>query len=146
MNTVEQIHTAIVTQATTTLGSDWQRLKKVFAPEQNDFRNIFLGFGVRHGAAATNADATQVFNLTHTFELVLTHRAAERDTDLDIQSRIHTLYSAGDDVFKAMVLSKLGLPFVTLITNPGFTEPSVLENGGILLTMSFDVNYYIDPY
>lgn len=145
MNTVEQIYNSIVTINEAEL-TGWQRLKKIFDPSQNDFRNIQQGWAIRHGGASTNSDATQVFNLTHSFELILTNRAAERDTDLDIQTRIHELYTEADDLFKQYVLTKLSLPFVTLVGNPSFAAPEVLENGCIVLTMGFDVNYYIDPY
>ena len=146
MNLVEQIYNSVISITETELGSEWQRLRKVFEPAQNDFRNIYQGFGLRHGSAATDSDATRVSVLRHNFDLILAHRAAERDTDLDIQGRLNSLYSSADEIFKELLRSNLNLNFVTLVSNCSLATPEVLENGCVLLTMSFDVNYYVDPY
>ena len=146
MNTVTQIYDSLVTISEGVLGPDWQRLKKVFAPEQNDFRNIEQGFAIRHGAATPDADATKVFILSHKFEILLADRAANRDSDLAIQDRLNVLYDKADEIFKEAVRGKLGLTFVTHVDQLEFLEPQTLENGAILLTASLEVRYYIDPY
>ena len=146
MNTVAEIHDSLVDICETTLGVNWQRLKKVFAPEQNDFRNIEQGFGVRHGAATPDADATKVFVLSQKFDVLLADRAANRDSDLAVQDRLNVLYDKADEIFKEAVRSKLGLTFVTHVDSLEFLEPQMLENGAILLTASLEVRYYIDPY
>lgn len=145
MNYVEQIYDQLVTIAEAELVG-WQRLKKVFQPEQNDFRNIEMGFGIRHGAAGSDTDATKVFILSQRFEILLVHRAANRDSDLAVQERLHTLYSKADDIFQESVRSKLSLGFVTHVDGLDFAEPSVLENGSVLLVAGMDVRYYVDPY
>ena len=146
MNLVTQVHDELVSRCGTILGADWVRLKKVFDPTQNDFRSIAKGFGVRHGAASPDADATKVFILSHTFDIVLTSRAANRDSDIEIQTRLNELYSKADDIFKDAVRSKLELYFVTHVDGLKFAEPQVLNNGAILLTASIDVRYMVDPY
>lgn len=146
MNWVEQIHTALTDQAETELGTGWQKLRKIWQPEQNDFRNIEQGFAIRHGAANPDSDATKVFMLSHTFELILTHRAANRDNDQEIQTRLNALYSKADDVFQEFVRTKLSLSFVTHIDGLQFQEPAVLENGAVILIAALDVRYYLDPY
>lgn len=145
MNTVEQVYDGLVTTCETVLGVNWQRLKKVFDPSANDFRNIEQAFAVRHGAAAPDSDITTVFILSHTFDIILADRAANRDSDLAIQERLNVLYDKADEIFKECLRTKLGICFVTLVTGLRFGEPELLENGAILLTASLDVNYYIDP-
>lgn len=146
MNTTQQVHDQLIAIATAELGPTWQRLKKVFAPEQNDFRNIELGFGVRHGAATPDTDATKVFILSHKFDILLADRSANRDNDLAIQDRLNVLYDKADDIFKTAVRTKLSLDLVTHVDGLEYQEPQILENGCILLTASLDVRYYIDPY
>jgi len=145
MNLAEQIYDNLVTICEDNL-TGWQRLKKVFDPEQNDFRNIEQAFGVRHGPAGPDTDATKVFILSHTFDIILADRAANRDNDMAVQERLNALYSKADDIFKECVRSKLDLYFVTHVDGLQFQEPAVLENGAILLTISIDVRYYLDPY
>ena len=146
MNTVSQIYDSLVSISETVLGPDWQRLKKVFQPEQNDFRNIELGFGVRHGAATPDTDATKVFILSHKFDILLADRSANRDNDLAIQERLNVLYDKADEIFQEAVKNKLSLSFVTHVDGLEYLDPQLLENGCILLTASLDVRYYIDPY
>lgn len=145
-NAVEQIYDQLVTLTQTELGAGWQRLKKVFQPEQNDFRNISQGWAIRHGAASPDTDATKVFILSHRFDIILADRAANRDSDLAVQERLNALYSKADDIFKEAVKTKLSLFFVTHVDGLTFAEPQILENGAILLTAGVDVRYYIDPY
>jgi hypothetical protein len=146
MNSVEQIHTALTDLAVTELGPTWQKLRKIWEPQQNDFRNIELGFAWRHGPATPDEDATKVFVLRQTFDLVLTHRAANRDNDQDIQVRLNNLYSKADDVFKKIVRDRLGLSFVTHIDGIQYQQPTVLENGAVVLVGALDVHYFVDPY
>jgi len=146
MNYVEQIHDKLLEICQDKMGVNAQRLRKVFDPEQNDFRNIELGYGVRHSAATSDTDATKVFILSHQFDILLADRAANRDHDSAIQDRLNNLYSKADEIFKEAVKNKLGLVFVTFVHSFQFGEPQVLTNGSVLLTASFDVNYYLDPY
>lgn len=146
MNLVEQIYDKLVDISQTKLGVNWQRLKKIYDPAQNDFRNIEQGFAIRHSSAAAESDATKVFILSHQFDILLADRAANRDSDLVIQDRLNALYSMADDIFKECVRTKLSLHFVTHVDSLQFKEPEVLTNGAILLTASLDVRYYLDPY
>jgi len=146
VNSVTQIYDKLVDISGTTLGVNWQRLKKVFAPEQNDFRNIEQAYAVRHGAATPDADATKVFILSHSFDILLADRSANRDTDLAIQDRLNILYENAEAIFEEAVRTKLSLHFVTHVDGLEYQEPQLLDNGCILLTASLDVRYYIDPY
>lgn len=146
MNTVGQIYDSLVSISEDTLGVNWQRLKKVFDPTQNDFRNIELGFGIRHDAATPDTDATKVFVLSHKFEILLADRSANRDSDLAIQTRLNSLYDKADEIFKECVRTKINLQFVTHVDNLSFAAPQVLDNGCVLLIASLDVRYYVDPY
>ena len=146
MNTVTQIHDQIIAVCNAQLGAGWNRLQKVFNPELNNFRNIETAFGVRHGSASPDSDATKVFMMSQTFEILLADRAANRDNDMAIQERLNALYAKADDIFKEAVRTKLSLYFVTHVDGLSFEEPQLLENGAVLLTASIDVKYYIDPY
>jgi hypothetical protein len=146
MNTVQQIYDQLVTVSQDKLGVNWQRLRKIYDPAQNDFRNIEQAFAVRHQAASSDADATQVYVLTQLFEVLLADRAANRDSDLAIQDRLNVLYDKADEIFKEAVRTKLSLEFVTQVSGLQFREPVLLENGAILLTAGLDVKYYVDPY
>lgn len=146
MNSVTQIYDKIVDITTAQLGVSWQRLKKVFNPEENDFRNIEQGFGVRHGAATPDADATKVFILSHKFDILLADRSANRDNDLAIQDRLNSLYEKAELIFQDCVRTKLDLQFVTHVDGLEYLDPQLLDNGCILLTASLNVRYYIDPY
>ena len=146
MNTVEQIYDSLVSISETALGPTWQRLKKVFKPEENDFRNIEQAFAIRHGAATPDTDATKVFILSHKFDILLADRSANRDNDLAIQERLNVLFDKADEIFQESVKTKLNLHMVTHVDGLEFQEPQLLDNGCILLTASLDVRYYIDPY
>lgn len=146
MNLVTQIHDKLIDQCEAQLGAGWNRLRKVFEPEQNDFRSIESAFGVRHQAATTDSEATKVFILRQTFEILLVDRATNRDNDQAIQEKINALYAKADDIFKEAVRTKLDLYFVTRVDNLAFETPQVLDNGAALLIASLDVSYYVDPY
>lgn len=146
MNLVEQIYDQLVAISVDKLGGNWQRLKKIYEPAQNDFRNIEQGFAIKHSAAAAESNATKVFILSQQFDILLADRAANRDSDLAIQERLNNLYSKADDIFKECVRTRLSLDFVTHVDSLQFKEPELLTNGAILLTASLDVRYYLDPY
>lgn len=143
MNIVEQIYDQIVILTDLALGTGtYTRLRKVFNPEQNDFRNVNQAFGVRHGSASTADGVTRVYTMDHTFEVLLAKRASSRDTDLTIQETMNELYNKADEVFRTIHLRKLNLPSIVLIVDsPNIGEPEVLDNECVLLTLGFNVKY-----
>jgi hypothetical protein len=146
VNSVEQIYDSLVSISGTALGGSWQRLKKVFQPEQNDFRNIEQAYAIRHSSATPDTDATKVFVLSHKFDIILANRSSNRDTDLTIQETLNQLYTQVETIFEEAVRTKLNLIFVTHVDGLEYLDPQILENGAVLLTASLDVRYYIDPY
>ncbi|MBK9496913.1 MAG: hypothetical protein IPO08_20875 [Xanthomonadales bacterium] len=142
--TVGDVHAALLATCSTVLGAGWQQLKKVFDPAQNDLRNIEQGYGVRHGAASPLENITVVYSMGQQFDIVLTDRAANRDSDLAIQERLNVLYDKADQIFKEALRTRLSLDIVTLVSGLRFEKPELLTNGAILLTASLDVTYYID--
>lgn len=143
MNTVEQVYDGLVTTSSSILGANWQRLKKVFDPALNDFRNIEQAFGIRHGAASPQDDITCVYTMDHAFDILLVDRAANRDSDLAIQERLNVLYDKADQIFREAITTRLSLSFVTNVGGLRFGEPELLDNGAILLIASLDVTYFI---
>lgn len=142
--TVGDVHAALLSTCSTVLGAGWQQLKKVFDPAQNDLRNIEQAYGVRHGAASPIENITVVYSMGQQFDIVLTDRAANRDSDLAIQERLNVLYDKADQIFKEALRTRLSLNIVTLVSGLRFEKPELLDNGAILLTASLDVTYYID--
>lgn len=143
MNIVEQIYDSIVTVTDAALGTGtYTRLRKVFQPEENDFRNVNQAFGVRHQSAFSAAGVTRVYTMDHGFEVLLVKRASNRDSDLTVQETINELYDKADDVFRNIHLTKVGLPSIVLIVDtPQIGAPEILENGCVLLTLGFNVKY-----
>lgn len=143
MNIVEQIYDGIVTVTDAALGTGtYTRLRKVFSPEQNDFRSVNQAFGVRHQGASSAAGVTRVYTMDHAFEVVLAKRASSRDSDLTIQETINELYDKADDVFRNIHLTKLALPSIVLIVDtPTIGAPEILDNECVLLTLGFNVKY-----
>ena len=144
-NTVEQIYNAIISEVATVLGATWKRLSKVYEPDQNNLRNLDQGYGVRHAEASTFADAIDSFVLNQKFDVLLAKRASNRDSDITIQSTLNGLYTQGEAIFIRIVDNKLGLSGLVLaIGNLAMEAPKVLNDGCVLLTMSFEVKYAVD--
>lgn len=142
MNIVEQIHSGIKTIAQATLGSDWVELKRVLKPEENDSRAVAKAFGIRHGAADTADGVTRVYTMDQRFEVVLARYAPPLSDDSQIQATFNDLFSKADDIFRALLLKKVGLPSIVLnVERPSLSQPDVLKNDAAVLVMGLIVKY-----
>lgn len=139
---VQDIFTNLKSQAATTLGANFQVLRRVFDPSQNDLRASYQGYAIRHGSAINAAGVTRFYTLDQTFELVLMNTTAVRNDDADIQTTINGLYDKADEYLKDIITTKIGLPTTVLnIESLGITTPEILENGSVIIIVSFVVKY-----
>lgn len=140
-NIVQQIYDSITTLTEAELPS-FKKMRRVFAPNENDFRSAKNSFGVIHKSASDAAGVTKVYTLDHSFEVLLMSTFVSGNDDLDKQTVINSLYDAADELLKLFFLSKLGLPgLVLLVSNPAIAEPEILNNEAVVLRVSFDVKY-----
>lgn len=141
MNIVEQIHDAIVSLVQTNLPT-YQRLKRIFEPEQNDLRNAEKGFGVRMLSASNRAGPMRHYALDHGFEIVFSRTFQERLDDDKINDVILDLYNQIDTIIVQAFLTKLSLPLVVdLVDSPSISEPQILENKAVILRLQLNVKY-----
>jgi hypothetical protein len=139
---VEDIFDAITTTTGSTLGTDWIKLRRVFAPEVLDLRTAEQAYGVKHLAASSADGVTKFYTLDHGFEVILSRTFADRLDDTDIQDTINDLYDKADDLLVEFFLNKLGLPATVLVIDqPSLGEPEVLDNQVVILRVGFNVKY-----
>ena len=139
---VQSIFEKIESMAQTELGSTWIKLRKVFNPEDNDFRAMEYGFKCLHGSAITADGVTRFYTLDHSFQVLLMRRFVDRNDDANIQITINNLYDKADELLTLFIKSRLELPTTVLhVFNPSLTEPEVLANNAVLLRVGFDVKY-----
>jgi hypothetical protein len=139
---VKDIFDAITTTTQTELGSTWNKLRRVYAPELNDFRTGENAFAVKH-LSASSADTTlRFYTLDHLFEVILSRSFVERLSDDEIQIAINDLYDQADKLLVKFFISKLGIPAnVMIVDQPSLSEPEVLENQLVILRVGFNVKY-----
>ena len=139
---VKTIFDQIESMAQTELGSSWRKLRKVFAPVDNEFRGVENAFKCRHGGAFSADGVTRYYTLDHSFQVLLMRRFVDRGDDHNIQTTINDLYDKADELLTLFIKSRLQLPTTVLhVFNPSIGEPEVLANNSVLLTVGFDVKY-----
>jgi len=138
---VGDIHAAIKAQCASSFVSGVE-LKRVYEPEQNDFRHPNIGYGVRHLSGAPASGVTRVYTIDHSFEVMLAKRFISRDSDDDKQATFNQLYESAHLLFVDMINTKLGLPSSILnIEQLSLSEPEILSNEVALLRAQFVVKY-----
>jgi len=141
MNIVEQIHDAIVNLVQANLPS-YQRLKRIFDPEQNDLRNAERGFGVRMLSASTRSGPMRHYALDQGFEIIFSRTFAERLDDDQINEVILDMYNQIDTIIVQSLYTKLSLPSVVdLVDSPAISEPQILQNRAVILRLNLNVKY-----
>lgn len=140
---VQDILTQTKALAATTFGATYQELRYVYDVAKNDIRSGRLAYGVRPLSAATSAGVTRVYTMDHVFELVMTDTAARTDSDENAEDALNVMYSKADDLFKAMVNTKISLASTVLnVFNPSISEPEFIDDQKlIVLRMQFTVMY-----
>jgi hypothetical protein len=145
---VSTIVTDILTNAkstiSTTLGASYQELRFVYDVSKNDLRAAYLAYGMRP-LSATTADSGTVraYTLDQGFEIILLNTSARPDSDAEKTTAIGVMYDKCDEIFKALVNSKAGVPSYVLVVNqPSISEPEFLEeNKVIVLRMQLNIRY-----
>jgi hypothetical protein len=142
-NIVDQIHGAIETSVATVLGANYQKMRRIYNPSENDLRNSKSSYSVLHGAASSSIGITNHYTLDHSFRIQVMTTFIDRLDDANIQDEINSLYSKIDDILVNMHLTKLGLPSIVLVVNePSIDEPQVLfENTAVLISFGINVRY-----
>lgn len=124
----------------TTLGGTYRELKYVYDPSRNDINSAKLAYGVVPGAASTGeGQALRAYTLDQAFQVVLTDIIA-RDDEGDGQrtTALLTMYNKADEIFKALVNTKMGTPtYVLAVSNPALSEPEFLSNNKIIVLRLF---------
>lgn len=140
---VQNIITQAESLASTTLGATYQRLPFVYDVTKNDVRHATLAYAVRPLSAIPAETVTKVYTLDHEFELILTDTIARAVSDDERRSALNTMYNKADEIFKALVNTKINLAStVLLVTSPSMSEPEFLyDHKFVVLRMQFTVKY-----
>lgn len=140
---VTQIHTAIESLVASQLGGSYQKMRKIYNPNENDLRNAKSSYAVLHGAASNSEGVTRVYTLNQSFRVQLMTTFIDRLDDTKIQTEINSLYDKIDAILVNMHLTKLGLSSIVLLVNePFIDEPQVLfENTAVLMSFGINVRY-----
>jgi len=140
---VQNIITEAESLAATTLGGTYQRLEFIYDVGKNNVRNAALAYGVRPLAAIPAETINKVYTLDHDFELVLTDTIARAVSDDERRTALNTMYDKADEIFKAMVNTKINLAStVLLVSSPSLSEPEFLDDHKfVILRMQFTVKY-----
>ena len=145
---VADIRTGIESRVSTSLGATYQKLRRFYDPEQNDFRAVKKGYAVvQLGAIDASTEGTfKHYTLDQQFDVLLTNTFSDRGDDADIQTAIEVLYDEADKLLVDFLGTGLNTISVTdgmvLTTNqPGLSEPEILANSAVLLRVSFNVKY-----
>lgn len=129
----------------TTLGATYQELAHVYEVTKNNIRNAKLAYGVRSLSADPVSTVTQTYTLDHLFEIILTDTAPRSGTsDAQLQASFMTMFNKADEIFKAMVNTKISLPLSVLnIFDPRILEPEIIdgETKMAVLRMQVTVKY-----
>lgn len=140
---VTQITNETKSIASSTLGVEYKELRFVFDVAKNDIRSAEKAYGVRPLSAVTAESVTRFYTLDHEFELVLTDTIGRSDDDTQRQDAINIMYDKADEIFKAMIHTKINLAsFVLNVTSPSMSEPEIInDNKFVILRMQYNVKY-----
>ena len=141
-NIVEQICTQIKVIASAQLGASYTEMRRVFEPDQNDFRTATKSYGVRPLGASSSEGVLRVYTLDHRFEILLMRSVVERNDDSLRLAAIYELYDKASEIFKNLEATKINLASIVLVVNdPAMDEVERLTNNTVLLRQSFNVKY-----
>lgn len=140
---VSDILTNVSSQAATTLGATWQELQYVHDVTRNHERNLKMAYGVRPLSGVPAPESiNRYYTMDHGFEIVLTDSIARQDSDTPVRTSIGTLYNKADELFKALVNTKISLPTTVLfISSPTIPEPEVIPGKAVVVRVQFVVKY-----
>ena len=141
-NLAGTIRDAIDSTVGTTVGATYQSLRRVYSPEENDFRNIAKAYGVRFGSASPVDQILNAYTVDHDFDVLITGRAVNRQDDADIQTTLTEIYDQIDDITVELTRTKIGLPLIVMTVGvPTISAPEFFENEVVLITATYAVRY-----
>lgn len=140
---VTNILTALNLQAATTLGVTYKQLAYVYDVTMNNTRAGYQAFGWRPLDALPSDTVTRMYCLDHRFELILCNSMGRRSDDGEITDSLGTMYDKTDELFKALVHTKLSLPAIILdVRAPSLSAPEVYERKNlVVLRMQVSIKY-----
>ena len=138
---VGDIHAAILARCAAVLPAAAQ-LRRVFEPDQNDFRHPNMAYAVSHLDGNPSISITRSYTVDQSYEVLLAKRFVDRSSDEDKQTVINDLYESAHLIFKDLVNTKLGLGTSVLnVEQLGFSSPEILSNEVALLRAQVVVKY-----
>jgi len=140
---VANIVTESKTLIATLLGAGYQELQYIYDVSKNNVRVAKLGYGVRPLGASSAETVNRSYTMDQGFEFVLTDTIARGADDSGITTSIWTMLDKADEIFKALIQTKINLPLVVLnIFDPSLSEPEILdEKGFVVVRMQVLVKY-----
>jgi len=133
-NLVGAIIAGMKSTISTTLGSTYSELRYIYDMEKNDSRTSKLSFGVKPLAADPAESLLRSFTLDQGFEILLADTVPRTHDDVQREEALVVIYDKADDIFKAMVNTKIGIPGIVLnINGPSLSEPEIFESNTIIL-------------
>jgi hypothetical protein len=134
--------TNITSTVATTLGSDYQLLQYVYDVSKNNERTAKQGYGVRPLSASSADGVNRVYTMAHGYEVILTDSLVSGRNDAGLTTSIKTMLDKADEIFKALVSTKVGVSSVLNIFEPAISEPEIFEDKKIVvLRLQFVVLY-----
>lgn len=125
-STVSSVMTALLSTIATAVGTGWQELVHVQDLSKLNERTAKKGYGMRPMDATAVETPIRSYTLDHAFEIVLTDTLARVENDEEYRAVLATLYDKADEVFKRIILTKLGLPsLVVNVTGPSISQPEI---------------------
>ncbi len=119
------------------------KLRHVFDLSMNEFRTIKDSYGLVRQTGSEVSGVTRVYTMDHDYQLILTARVIKRMDDDDVQEAIDLLYNRADEVYKALINTKAGVPSKVLaVFGQSWGEPELLdENSLVLLRVGFTIKF-----
>ena len=128
----------IITQtkliAQTELGASYQELRFVQDVARNHLRGARLSFGVRPLGAIPVSTVTNYYTVDQTFEIILADSIARKDDDSEKEASLGEMYDQADEIFKAMINSKINLAASVLsVSQPTYLEPEIYDDQSMVV-------------
>lgn len=141
---VSSIITGGLSVIATELGATYHQLADVYDVRKNDARAATKGYGMRPLEGVTpDQQVNRSYTMDQRFEVVLTDIIARGATDSELTATIGTMYNQADEIFKAMIATKVGYPAAVLnCFSPSISAPEILGDVGIVaVRLQFTVKY-----
>ncbi len=93
-----------------------------------------LSYGVKPLSADEAESVTKSYTVDQGFEILLADVVPRTHDDTQREEALVVIYDNADEIFKAMINTKIGLPGIVLnISGPSLSEPEIFEENTIIL-------------